>query len=52
MQVRNRYGGTQNLPDRVALALIKAGTVRALESPRTEEVREQKRQTVAPKKAK
>lgn len=30
MQVRNRYGGIQNLPDRVARALIKAGTVTAI----------------------
>lgn len=27
MQVRNRYGGIQTLPDRVARALIRAGTV-------------------------
>lgn len=32
MQVRNRYGGIQNLPDRVARALIKAGTVTAVET--------------------
>lgn len=32
MQVRNRYGGIQNLPDRVARALIKAGTVTAVDA--------------------
>lgn len=31
MQVRNRYGGVQNMPDRVARELIKAGTVTAVE---------------------
>lgn len=33
MQVRNRYGGIQNLPDRVARALIRAGTVTAVDKP-------------------
>jgi hypothetical protein len=33
MQVRNRYGGIQNLPDRVARALIKAGTVTPVDKP-------------------
>lgn len=34
MQVRNRYGGIQNLPDRVARALIKAGTVSPVDAPK------------------
>lgn len=30
MQVRNRFGGVQNLPDHIARELIKAGTVTAV----------------------
>lgn len=45
MQVRNRYGGIQNLPDRVARALIRAGTVTAVDNP-------QPKPAPKPKKAK
>lgn len=31
MQVRNRFGGVQNLPDHIARELIKAGTMTAVE---------------------
>ena len=31
MLVKNRYGGVQDVPERVARELIKAGTVRAFE---------------------
>lgn len=40
MQVRNRYGGIQNMPDRVARELIKAGTVTAVDKPAAEPVTE------------
>lgn len=34
MLVKNRYGGVQDMPERVARELIKAGTVRAFEEPK------------------
>lgn len=42
MQVRNRYGGVQNMPDRVARELIKAGTVTAVAVPKPAERQEPK----------
>ena len=36
MLVKNRYGGVQDMPERVARALIKAGTVAAVELPKPE----------------
>lgn len=34
MLVKNRYGGVQDMPERVARELIKAGTVTAVEPPK------------------
>ena len=36
MLVKNRYGGVQDMPERVARALIKAGTVAAFEAKKPE----------------
>lgn len=44
MLVQNRYGGLQHIPDRLAKALILAGTVKAVE--------EKKPETVKPRKSK
>lgn len=50
MQVRNRYGGIQNLPDRVARALIRAGTVTAVVNPQP--IAPEPKPAPKPKKAK
>lgn len=42
MLVQNRYGGLQRIPDRLAKALICAGTVRAAEEKKTEPVKQRK----------
>ena len=34
MLVKNRYGGVQDMPERVALFLIQQGTVTAVEAPK------------------
>lgn len=42
MLVQNRYGGLQHIPERLAKALILAGTVKAFEEKKPEPVKTRK----------
>lgn len=42
MLVQNRYGGLQRIPDRLAKALIRLGTVKAIEEKKPEPVKQRK----------
>lgn len=51
MKVRNRFGGVHDYPEHIARALIKAGTVTAVDKPSAEPVTEPKPSARKAKKA-